>query len=43
MLAWLAGNDDPDEELQRLSRDGRQRAVVRGWDRRPRSPRAPSP
>jgi cytochrome c oxidase assembly factor CtaG len=43
MLAWLAGNDDPDEELQRLARNERQQAVVRGWERRPRGRRAPSP
>ena len=42
MLAWLKDNDDPDEELQRLARDDRQRAVVRGWERRPRGRRAPS-
>ena len=43
MLAWLKDKDDPDEELQRLARDERQRAVVRGWERRPRGRRAPSP
>jgi cytochrome c oxidase assembly factor CtaG len=43
MLTWLAGNDDPDEELQRLARNERQQAVVRGWERRPRGRRAPSP
>jgi cytochrome c oxidase assembly factor CtaG len=43
MLAWLKDNEDPDEELQRLARDDRQRAVVRGWERRPRGRRAPSP
>jgi cytochrome c oxidase assembly factor CtaG len=42
MLAWLRNNEDPDEELQRLARDERQRAVVRGWDRRTRGRRAPS-
>jgi cytochrome c oxidase assembly factor CtaG len=43
MLSWLKDNDDPDEELQRMARDERQRAVVRGWDRRARGRRAPSP
>ena len=43
MLSWLAGKDDPDEELQRLARNERQQAVVRGWERRPRGRRAPSP
>ena len=42
MLAWLKDNDDPDEELQRLPRNERQQAVVRGWERRPRGRRAPS-
>jgi cytochrome c oxidase assembly factor CtaG len=42
MLSWLKDNDDPDEELQRLARDERQRAVVRGWERRPKGRRAPS-
>jgi cytochrome c oxidase assembly factor CtaG len=41
LLTWLSGNGDPDEELQRLARDERQRPVVRGWGRpargRPRS------
>jgi len=43
MLTWLKDNDDPDEELQRLARNERQQAVVRGWERRPRGRRAPSP
>ncbi len=43
MLTWLKDNDNPDEELQRLTRDERQQAVVRGWERRPRGRRAPSP
>jgi cytochrome c oxidase assembly factor CtaG len=43
MLAWLRDSGGPDEELQRLARDERQRAVVRGWERRPRGRRAPSP
>jgi cytochrome c oxidase assembly factor CtaG len=33
LLTWLSGDGDPDEELQRLARDERQRPVVRGWDR----------
>ena len=33
LLAWLSGNGDPDEELQRLARDERQHPVVRGWGR----------
>ncbi len=33
VLTWLSGNGDPDEELQRLARDGRQHPVVRGWGR----------
>ena len=33
LLTWLSGNGDPDEELQRLARDERQRPVVRGWGR----------
>jgi len=33
LLTWLSGNGDPDEELQRLARDGRQHPVVRGWGR----------
>ena len=33
MLAWLSAGDNPDEELQRLARDDRQRPVVRGWGR----------
>lgn len=40
MLRWLAGNENPDEELQRLPRDARQQPVVRGWERRPRGRRA---
>jgi cytochrome c oxidase assembly factor CtaG len=43
MLSWLKDSEDPDEELQRLARDQRQRAVVRGWERRARGRRAPSP
>jgi cytochrome c oxidase assembly factor CtaG len=31
LLTWLSGGDNPDEELQRLARDERQRPVVRGW------------
>jgi len=42
MLTWLKDSDDPDEELQRLARNERQQAVVRGWERRPRGRRAPS-
>ncbi len=33
LLTWLSANGDPDEELQRLPRDERQRPVVRGWGR----------
>jgi len=33
LLTWLSGGGDPDEELQRLARDERQRPVVRGWGR----------
>lgn len=43
MLSWLKDNDNPDEELQRLARNERQQAVVRGWERPPRGRRAPSP
>lgn len=31
MMSWLKDNDNPDEELQRLVRDGDQRAMVKGW------------
>ena len=37
MLAWLSAGDNPDEELQRLARDDRQRPVVRGWGRTTRA------
>jgi cytochrome c oxidase assembly factor CtaG len=30
MMGWLKDNDT-DEELQRIVRDGDQRAVVKGW------------
>jgi cytochrome c oxidase assembly factor CtaG len=33
LLTWLSAGDNPDEELQRLARDERQRPVVRGWSR----------
>jgi cytochrome c oxidase assembly factor CtaG len=33
LLTWLSAGDNPDEELQRLARDERQRPVVRGWGR----------
>jgi cytochrome c oxidase assembly factor CtaG len=33
LLSWLSASDNPDEELQRLARDDRQRPVVRGWAR----------
>ena len=33
LLTWLSASDNPDEELQRLARDERQRPVVRGWGR----------
>ena len=33
LLTWLSAGDNPDEELQRLARDSRQRPVVRGWGR----------
>ena len=33
LLSWLSASDNPDEELQRLARDDRQRPVVRGWGR----------
>jgi cytochrome c oxidase assembly factor CtaG len=33
MLGWLRDSDDPDEELQRITRDEHRRAVVRGWAR----------
>ena len=33
LLGWLSAGDNPDEELQRLARDERQRPVVRGWGR----------
>jgi cytochrome c oxidase assembly factor CtaG len=38
LLTWLSASDNPDEELQRLARDERQRPVVRGWGR-PSRPR----
>jgi cytochrome c oxidase assembly factor CtaG len=38
LLSWLKDSGDPDEELQRLARDQRRQAVVRGWERRPRRP-----
>lgn len=31
MLGWLTGSDGPDEEFQRIFRDGQDRAAVRGW------------
>lgn len=39
LLGWLTRSEDPDEELQRLTRDDHQRAVVRGWGPRKRLPR----
>lgn len=39
LVGWLTRGDDPDEELQQLVRDDRQRAVVRGWGPRKRLPR----
>jgi cytochrome c oxidase assembly factor CtaG len=33
LLSWLSGDDDTDDELQRLARDERQHPVVRGWGR----------
>jgi cytochrome c oxidase assembly factor CtaG len=33
LLGWLKDGDDPDEELQRITRDDRRRVVVRGWAR----------
>ena len=35
-LSGLKDSGDPGEELQRLARDQRQQAVVRGWERRAR-------
>jgi cytochrome c oxidase assembly factor CtaG len=31
MLGWLTSSDNPDEEFQRIFRDDRDRAAVRGW------------
>lgn len=31
LLGWLHDSDDTEEELQRIVRDGNQRAVVKGW------------
>lgn len=33
VFAWLRDDGNPDEELQRIVRDGNQRAIVRGWAR----------
>jgi cytochrome c oxidase assembly factor CtaG len=40
-LNWLREQDDPDEQLQQLTRAESRRAVVKGWER-PRRRRAPS-
>jgi cytochrome c oxidase assembly factor CtaG len=41
LIGWLKDSGDPGDELQRLARDQRQQAVVRGWERRPRRTRTP--
>lgn len=40
MLGWLKDSDDAEEELQRMVRDEHQRAVVKGWGRPPKNPKA---